>query len=58
MSGIVTEMPQHPKRIADLPVRSCLVDGENIVVDTNGLSVFELVRYRQYDRAAPENVGR
>jgi ATP-dependent DNA ligase len=33
-------------------VRSCFIDGEAIVVDTNGLSVFDLLRYRQYDRAA------
>jgi bifunctional non-homologous end joining protein LigD len=33
-------------------VRSCFIDGEAIVVDTNGLPVFDLIRYRQYDRAA------
>jgi bifunctional non-homologous end joining protein LigD len=33
-------------------VRSCFIDGEAIVVDKNGLSVFDLIRYRQHDRAA------
>ncbi len=30
--------------IANLPVRSCLIDGEAIVCDENGLAVFELSR--------------
>jgi bifunctional non-homologous end joining protein LigD len=30
--------------IGKLPVRSCLIDGEAIVCDENGLAVFELVR--------------
>jgi hypothetical protein len=33
-------------------VRSCFIDGEAIVVDENGLSVFELLRYRRHDHAA------
>jgi bifunctional non-homologous end joining protein LigD len=38
--------------LKNLPVRSCFIDGEAIVVDKNGLSVFDLIRYRQHDRAA------
>jgi bifunctional non-homologous end joining protein LigD len=38
--------------IEALPVRSCSIDGEAIVVDSRGLSVFDLLRYRQHDRAA------
>ncbi len=38
--------------ISALPVRSCLIDGEAIVVDKDGLSVFELLRYRRHDHAA------
>jgi ATP-dependent DNA ligase len=38
--------------IESLPVGSCLIDGEAIVVDSGGLSVFDLLRYRQHDRAA------
>jgi bifunctional non-homologous end joining protein LigD len=30
--------------IGKLPVRSCLIDGEAIVCDDNGLAVFELIR--------------
>jgi bifunctional non-homologous end joining protein LigD len=35
--------------IAALPARSCVVDGEAIAVDENGLSVFDLIRYRKHD---------
>jgi ATP-dependent DNA ligase len=31
-------------RVSGLPVRSCLIDGEAIVCDENGLAVFELIR--------------
>src|SRR5215469_1688041 len=30
--------------IGKLPVRSCIIDGEAIVCDENGLAVFELIR--------------
>jgi bifunctional non-homologous end joining protein LigD len=30
--------------IADLPVRSCLIDGEAIVYDESGLALFDLIR--------------
>jgi bifunctional non-homologous end joining protein LigD len=30
--------------VAKLPVRSCLIDGEAIVTDHNGLAVFDLIR--------------
>src|SRR5690348_10885942 len=32
--------------IGKLPVRSCLIDGEAIVCDQDGLAVFELIRRR------------
>jgi bifunctional non-homologous end joining protein LigD len=32
--------------------KSCIVDGEAIVVDDDGLSVFDLIRYRRHDHAA------
>jgi bifunctional non-homologous end joining protein LigD len=38
--------------IASLPLETCIIDGEAIVVDQNGLSVFDLLRYRQHDHAA------
>jgi bifunctional non-homologous end joining protein LigD len=34
------------------PVPACFIDGEAIVVDECGLSVFDLLRYRRYDHAA------
>jgi len=30
--------------VAELPVKSCLIDGEAIVCDENGLAVFDLIR--------------
>jgi bifunctional non-homologous end joining protein LigD len=36
--------------VAALPARSCLIDGEAIVCDENGLAVFELIR--QYSMSA------
>src|SRR6516165_540303 len=37
--------------IAALPVRSCVIDGEAIACDENGLAVFNLLRYRRRDQA-------
>ncbi len=37
--------------IAALPARSCIVDGEAIACDANGLSVFDLLRHRRQDDA-------
>jgi len=44
--------PQIVEAVSNLPVRSCFVDGEVIVVDQSGLSVFDLLRYRHHDHAA------
>jgi bifunctional non-homologous end joining protein LigD len=33
--------------VAALPARSCLIDGEAIVTDRNGLAVFDLIRAHQ-----------
>ena len=38
--------------VASLPVDSCIIDGEAIVMDQSGLSIFDLLRYRQHDHAA------
>jgi bifunctional non-homologous end joining protein LigD len=38
--------------VESLSVQSCFIDGEAIVVDSNGLPVFDLLRYRQHDSAA------
>jgi bifunctional non-homologous end joining protein LigD len=34
-----------------LPARSCVIDGEAIACDERGLSVFEMIRWRQHDNA-------
>jgi bifunctional non-homologous end joining protein LigD len=44
--------PRIVEAVTNLPVRSCFIDGEAIVVDESGLSVFELIRYRQHNDAA------
>ena len=44
--------PKIAAAVAGLPVRSCVVDGEAIVVNPEGLSVFDLLRYRHHDHAA------
>jgi bifunctional non-homologous end joining protein LigD len=38
--------PMATAAVAALPVRSCLIDGEAIVCDANGLAVFDLLRQR------------
>ena len=44
--------PKIVDAVASLPVRSCVIDGEAIVVDETGLSVFEALRHRLHDHAA------
>ena len=40
-----TNFPSCPaEALISLPVRSCLIDGEAIVVGSTGLSVFDLIR--------------
>ena len=35
--------------LARLRSRSCIIDGEAVACDDNGLASFERIRYRQYD---------
>jgi bifunctional non-homologous end joining protein LigD len=44
--------PKIAAAVESLPVRSCALDGEAIVVNQDGLSIFDLIRYRQNDNAA------
>ena len=37
--------------VAALPVQSCAVDGEAVACDERGLSLFEMIRWRQHDNA-------
>ena len=43
--------PLITQAVEALPVHSCFIDGEAIVVNSDGLSVFDLLRYRQHDGA-------
>jgi bifunctional non-homologous end joining protein LigD len=47
-----TCFPKITAAVAALPLQSCVIDGEAIVVDKGGLSVFDLLRYRYHDHAA------
>jgi bifunctional non-homologous end joining protein LigD len=44
--------PQIVAAVSKLKVRSCFIDGEAIVVDERGLSVFDLLRSWRHDHAA------
>jgi bifunctional non-homologous end joining protein LigD len=50
--NFANRFPKIVDAVSSLPVRSCVIDGEAIVVDQSGLSVFELLRYRHHDHAA------
>jgi ATP-dependent DNA ligase len=49
---LAQRFPLAAAAIAALPARSCIVDSEAIACDANGLSVFDLLRYRRQDDAA------
>jgi ATP-dependent DNA ligase len=51
-SDFTDRYPRIVAALESLPVRSCVVDGEAIVVDQHGLSIFNALRYRQHDHAA------
>jgi bifunctional non-homologous end joining protein LigD len=36
--------------LANLRTRSCIIDGEAVACDDNGLPVFDRIRYRRHDR--------
>jgi hypothetical protein len=44
--------PRIVEAVASLPVKSCFIDGEAIVVDERGVSAFDLLRSWRHDRAA------
>jgi bifunctional non-homologous end joining protein LigD len=51
-NDFTARFPQIVAAVAALPVRSCLIDGEAIVSDEDGLAVFELLRSWRHDHAA------
>jgi bifunctional non-homologous end joining protein LigD len=46
-NNFASRFPLITAAIAALPVRSCVVDGEAIACDDNGLAVFDLIRYQR-----------
>ena len=44
--------PRIVEAVNSLPVQSCFIDGEAIVVDTNGLATFDLLRSWHHNHAA------
>ena len=51
-SDFTARYPKIVAAVESLPVRSCVIDGEAIVVNEDGLSVFDILRYRLRDDAA------
>jgi len=47
-----TRFPKNAATVESLRVRSRVLDGEAILVDERGLSLFEALRYRTHDHAA------
>jgi ATP-dependent DNA ligase len=47
---LAVRFPLATTAIAALPARSCLIDGEAIARDQNGLAVFEMIRWRRHDQ--------
>jgi bifunctional non-homologous end joining protein LigD len=50
-SDFTERYPKIVGALETLPVRSCYIDGEAIVVDERGLSVFDALRWRLHDHA-------
>ena len=46
---LAVRFPLATTAVAALPARSCLIDGEAIACDQNGLAVFEMIRWRRHD---------
>ena len=51
-SDFTARYPKIVTAVESLPVRSCVLDGEAIVVNEDGLSIFDILRYRLRDDAA------
>jgi bifunctional non-homologous end joining protein LigD len=50
--NFASRFPKIVDAMKSLPVQSCFIDGEAIVVDERGLSTFELLRSWRHDHAA------
>jgi ATP-dependent DNA ligase len=51
-TDFTARFPKIAAAVASLPARSCVLDGEAIVVNEHGLAVFDILRYRLRDAAA------
>ena len=51
-SNFADRFPRIVEVVKSLLVRSCFIDGEAIVVDANGLSVFDLLRSWRHNHVA------
>ena len=51
-NNFASRFPQIVAAVTLLPVRSCLIDGEAIVCNGDGLAVFDLIREYRHDSAA------
>src|SRR5215467_4457754 len=49
-NDMTRRFPQIVEALARLRSRSCIIDGEAVACDHNGLASFERIRYRQHDR--------
>jgi bifunctional non-homologous end joining protein LigD len=48
-NDMTRRFPQIVEALARLRSRSCIIDGEAVACDDNGLASFERIRYRQHD---------
>jgi bifunctional non-homologous end joining protein LigD len=51
-TNFANRFPQIVAAVTVLPVRSCLLDGEAVVCDENGLAIFDLIRGYRHAAAA------
>jgi ATP-dependent DNA ligase len=51
-SNFADRFPRIVEAVKSLPVRSCFIDGEAIVVDGNGLATFDLLRSWRHNHFA------
>jgi bifunctional non-homologous end joining protein LigD len=49
-NNFASRFPLVAAAIAALPIRSCVIDGEAIACDENGLSVFDLLHHQRRDQ--------
>jgi hypothetical protein len=48
-NDLTGRFPLIVETLTNLPTRSCIIDGEAVACDDNGLAVFERIRYRRHD---------